>query len=333
MQSSQPLRLILMGTGPFAVPSFQRILESDDEVVLVVTRPVPPSVGKAKQPINPVLDLAIEYEATVAQPIDINSDDSVAMLQELKPDLLVVCDYGQILSNRTLATARLGGINLHGSLLPRHRGAAPIQWAILAGDRKTGVSVIHMTPKLDGGPILTERVTDIGLQETAGELEQRLCGIGVDAVSESLDLLRNSAGGQALGHPQDPQLATKAPRLKRSDGQIDWSRDADYIARHVRAMQPWPGSYSEVQGDDPQKLTRLIIRKATASRLLETPSLPPGMIAKTDSEWLVACGHGYLQLHVVQPSGKKEMTAAEFLRGHRLQPGHRFLLPQTESPQ
>lgn len=327
MESGKRLRMVLMGTGPFAVPSFQRIMESDDEVLMVVTRPVPPSVGKAKAPINPVLDLALEYDIRTEAPVDINAPESIQMLKDLDADLFVVCDYGQILSNATLAAAKLGGINLHGSLLPRHRGAAPIQWAILAGDRRTGVSVIHMTPKLDGGPILCERVTEIGIHETSGELEQRLCELGVDAVADALDQLRYWNGTSALGHPQDPLLVTKAPRLKRSDGQLDWTRDADYLARQVRALQPWPGSFSELDASDPKKTIRLIVRKATPVRWNEKPSVPPGMIVQTEPDFWVACGLGYLQLELVQPSGKREMGASEFLRGHRLQPGQKFLLP------
>jgi methionyl-tRNA formyltransferase len=327
MESGKRLRMVLMGTGPFAVPSFQRIMESDDEVLMVVTRPVPPSVGKAKAPINPVLDLAIEYDIRTEAPVDINSAESIKMLGELQADLFVVCDYGQILSNGALAAARMGGVNLHGSLLPRHRGAAPIQWAILSGDRRTGVSVIHMTPKLDGGPILTERVTEIGTYETSGELEQRLCELGVDAVVDALEQLRFWNGVSALGHPQDPQLVTKAPRLKRSDGQLDWTRDADHLARQVRALQPWPGSFSELESSDPKKVIRLIVRKATAVKLSEKPSMPAGMIVQTEPDFLVACGLGYLQLEMVQPSGKREMGAGEFLRGHRLQPGQKFMLP------
>jgi methionyl-tRNA formyltransferase len=327
METGKRLRMVLMGTGPFAVPSFQRILESDDEVVMVVTRPVPPSVGKAKQPINPVLDLALEYEIRTEAPADINSPESVKMLADIGADLFVVCDYGQILSNQALATAKLGGINLHGSLLPRHRGAAPIQWAILAGDRRTGVSVIHMTPKLDGGPILTERVTEIGPYETSGELEQRLCELGVDAVVDALDQLRFWNGSSPLGHMQDPQLVTKAPRLKRADGQLDWSREADFLSRQIRALQPWPGSFSELESTDPKKVIRLIVRKAIPLKFGEKPSVPPGMIVQVEPDFVVACGLGYLQLEMVQPSGKREMAASEFLRGHRLQPGQKFALP------
>lgn len=330
MDSGKRLRMVLMGTGPFAVPSFQRILESDDEVLMVVTRPVPPSVGKTKQPINPVLDLATEYEVPTAAPADINTPDTIRMLEALKADLFVVCDYGQILSNEALAAARMGGINLHGSLLPRHRGAAPIQWAILSGDRRSGVSVIHMTPKLDGGPILTERVTDIGAHETSGELEQRLCELGVEAVVDAIEQLRFWNGVSELGHLQDPLLVTKAPRLKKSDGELDWTRDADFLARQVRALQPWPGSFSELEFNDPKKQVRLIIRQAHAVKLSEKPAVPPGMIVQTDPDFLIACGLGYLHLEVVQPSGKREMGAEEFLRGHRLQPGDKFLLPSKQ---
>lgn len=338
METEKRLRMVLMGTGPFAVPSFQRLMESDDEVLLVVTRPVPPSVGRAKQPINPVFDLAMEYDLPTEAPQDINASESVRRLETLKPDLLVVCDYGQILSNQTLATAKLGGINLHGSLLPRHRGAAPIQWAILAGDRRTGVSVIHMTPKLDGGPILAERVAEIGVHETSGELEQRLCELGVQAVVDAIEQLRFWNGVAPLGQPQDPLLVTKAPRFKKADGELDWRRDADYLSRQIRALQPWPGSFSELETSDPKKVLRLIIRKATAIRLGEKPSMPPGMpsvppgmIVQTEPDFWIACGMGYLQIEVVQPSGKREMGADEFLRGHRLLPGQKFRLRSSDA--
>ncbi|MFM7290077.1 MAG: methionyl-tRNA formyltransferase, partial [Planctomycetia bacterium] len=182
------LKIVVMGTGPFAVPMFHGLLESaagpPHAVVAVVTRPAHAPTGR-RPPPNPMRDAAAAAGVPILDPERINDPDSIAAIRALGPDLLVVCDYGQILSPAALAVAPYGGINLHGSLLPRHRGAAPVQWAILAGDAVTGVSVIHMTPALDAGHVITTRETPIGLADTAATLEERLAGMGVDAVLDA----------------------------------------------------------------------------------------------------------------------------------------------------
>ena len=168
------MRLILMGTGPFAVPSFDAIRAQGHEIICVVTRPSVASSGKKDPPVSPVRQWASDHDLSIVDPISINDPATIQWLASLHADLMVVCDYGQILSKAALATTGLGGINLHGSLLPRHRGAAPVQWSILAGDARTGVSIIHMTPTLDGGPILHQSATDIGNTENSEQLEARL---------------------------------------------------------------------------------------------------------------------------------------------------------------
>jgi methionyl-tRNA formyltransferase len=186
VSAPQPsLRIVVMGTGPFAVPMFRAILESSHPVVAVVTRPAHAPAGR-RPPPNPMRDAAARAGVPILDPERINDPESIAAVRGLSPDLLVVCDYGQILSPAALAVAPYGGINLHGSLLPRHRGAAPVQWAILAGDATTGASVIHMTPALDAGNVIVAKETPINAAETAPQLEQRLAGMGVAAVLEAI---------------------------------------------------------------------------------------------------------------------------------------------------
>ena len=234
------MRLVMMGTGPFAVPTFRSLYETHHEVVALVTGPIRERRGRPT-PLNPLRDIAHEHGTPIFDPEDVNAPESRARLAAFGADLLVVCDYGQILSPATLATARLGGINLHASLLPKYRGAAPINWAIYHGETETGVTVIHMTPRVDAGPCVAQAATPIGPDETAAELEARLAELGAWFVRRAID---GSERGTLEALPQDAALASKAPRLKKTDGLIDWSRPAAAIKNHVRAMEPWPKTYT-----------------------------------------------------------------------------------------
>lgn len=232
------LRIVVMGTGPFAVPMFRALLQSRHAVVALVTRPDKAAPGR-RAPVNPMRAAAEAAGVAVTAPQRINDPAAIADLAALAPDLLVVCDYGQILAPAVLDVARLGGINLHGSLLPRHRGAAPVQWAILAGDEVTGACCIHMTPLLDGGSVINARSTPIGATETASQLEARLAAFGPELVLEAIERVaapHQPAG--AVGTPQDPVLVTKAPRLSKADGIVDWSLPAARIARMPRGLDP-----------------------------------------------------------------------------------------------
>jgi methionyl-tRNA formyltransferase len=226
--STGPLKIVVMGTGPFAVPMFQALLQSAHTVIAVVTRPAHAPVGR-RPPPNPMRDAAEAAGVLILAPERINDPEAIAAVQAISPDLLVVCDYGQILSPASLAVAPYGGINLHGSLLPRHRGAAPVQWAILAGDTVTGASVIHMTPALDAGNVIAARETPIGVAETASELEQRLAALGVDAVLEAIDRLIAAGPGSTPGVPQDP----RHPRAAAREGR--WHRGLVAAGRPHRA--------------------------------------------------------------------------------------------------
>lgn len=318
------MRLILMGTGPFAVPTFRTLLTSSHAVLALVTRPTGPvqTRGKSRPAPNPVRDLAQEYGLAVLASEDINAAAAQQQLSELHPELFVVCDYGQILSADTLRIAPLGGINLHGSLLPKYRGAAPLNWAIWRGETKTGVTVLHMTPHLDAGPCLVQLATEIGDDETAAELEPRLAQLGVPAVHEAIDLLSRWDRQSPLGWLQDPAHASRARRLKKEDGRINWSQPAIEIYRQFRALQPWPGIHCYWQGRSREPL-RLLVTGMHVERL--ATSAAPGTISESGERRLVVVtGDGALCIDQLQPAGKRVMAVDEFLRGYRPQVGDHF---------
>lgn len=317
------MRLAVMGTGPFAVPMLAALLDSPHDVAALVTRPTEAAKGREKAPANPMRDLAEKRGVAVYAPASINSDEGRQRLAELSPELLVVCDYGQILAGDVLAMVPLGGVNLHASLLPQYRGAAPIQWALLNGETETGVSVIHMTPRLDAGPILAVRRTAIGREETHPELEHRLALLGVEAVREALDLLSGWDRSSALGARQDTSQATKAPRLKKEQGLIDWTRTAEQIRNQVRALQPWPGSFTFWRRAGQEALRLVIDRVET----VDGASGEPGRVLVSDgARLMVATGSGGISILSLQPAGKRVMTAAEFLRGYPVRPDDQFTL-------
>jgi methionyl-tRNA formyltransferase len=319
----------MLGTGPFAVPTLRRLVASPHEVLRVVTRP--PRGRRAEAP--PMQTAAEELGLPLWQPDTVNSDDSRSRLSADAPDLLVVCDYGEILKPETLALTPHGGINLHGSLLPKYRGAAPVQWAVLNGDAETGNTVIQMTAGLDAGPCLGVDVLPIDPDESAGELEARLAARGGDLVLSVVDAL---AAGTAAPIKQDRTQASKAPRLEKEHGAIDWSRSAQAIKNQVRALDPWPRAYTSwIRPSDPQKSEpggssprsssqeplRLILHRTAVVSPSPNPEVHPGTILDAGAQrLLVATGDGALEILALQPAGKRVMQAAEFLRGYQLAP-------------
>lgn len=314
------MRIVMMGTGPFAVPTFESLLESEHDVAVLVTRPQPKMRTRGKAPANPMRESAEAHAIEVLCPEDVNDDAAREQLAALRPDLFVVCDYGQILSKESLSIPGLGGINLHGSVLPKYRGAAPVQWAILNGDDETGVTVIHMTPKLDGGPALTVRTTPIKPEETAAELEPRLSVMGVEAVHEAIAMLAAWDGESAVGTTQDASRATRAPRLKKSDGEVNWSRTVTEICNQIRALEPWPGSFTQWQRSSGQPVRLILDQVARAS--IDVSGAPPGTVVVSNGKQLcVATSDGVLSILKVQPAGKRVMEIDEFLRGYPIATG------------
>ena len=320
------MRIVMMGTGPFAVPTFSHLLTSPHEIVALVTRPVPPAKGRNKsksQVTNPMRDRALEAGLPIFEPASVNADEFAAQLTTFEADLYVVCDYGQILSRDVLALPQLGGINLHASLLPKYRGAAPINWAIYHGEAETGITVIHMTPKLDGGPCLIQESMRIEADVDAVELEHRLAVKGVAAVAKAIEILGEWDGHSTVGIQQDQALATRAPRLKKQDGLLNWQRTNVEICNHVRAFKPWPATYTFWQHPKRGSL-RLTIGDVCVERD-EIAGGPPGSIAHVDKQRLVVnCGDGLVSLKNLQPAGKKMQAVNEFLRGYPLQLGDTF---------
>ncbi len=314
-----------MGTGPFAVPTFEALRAGGFEIAMVVSKPVPVVKSRSGPPPSPVRSWAEQHGLTVFDPETINDPEAIARVASCEPWLMVVCDYGHILTPAALAASKIGGINLHGSLLPAYRGAAPVQWALLSGDEVTGVSVIHMTPKLDAGPIVITSETPIRDNETAGELEERLSQLGVAATLEATEKLLEWDGRSPLGRVQDPQRVTKAPRLSKADGDIDWGRSAREISCHVRGMQPWPVAFTHVQIDIDKPPIRLAIKQITLTDV-ESGDRSPGEIIIGDG-FQVATGDRLIEVVCLQPAGKRDMPAADFLRGRTFPEGSRLFSP------
>ncbi|MFN0052788.1 MAG: methionyl-tRNA formyltransferase [Planctomycetales bacterium] len=323
------LRLVMMGTGEFALPTFVGLCNTEHLVAALYTQPDRTGPGRHQGHANPMRQHALERGIPVFQPVQVNAPDALSQIQELHPDVLVVAAYGQILSSALLALPRLGAINVHASLLPKYRGAAPVAYAILHGESETGVSIIQILPRLDAGPILATAQTPIGALETAGELEDRLAQLAVPLIPP---VLAELAAGTARPISQSDSMATRAPKLTKEMGAIDWSRSAAEIDCQVRALQPWPKAYTwvETPGKPRHRIVVLEVRPARAS---SDSVPPPGTVVSLETEGLgVQTGSGPVELVRVQPDGKRGMTGGDYLRGNRVQPGHRLHAAASSDP-
>ncbi len=321
------MRIVMMGTGSFAEPTFVRLLASTHEVVGLVTQPERAAfkeTASSRQPRNTMKELALARGVPVLQPQSINTPDGAAALAALSPDLLVVAAYGQILSKEILSIAPKGGINVHASLLPRYRGAAPINWAIYHGEAQSGVTIIRMSTSLDAGDMLAQEAIDILPNETAGELEARLGPLGAKL---AIDIVDRLVLGPVVGTPQEKSLVTKAPKLTKEHGIIDWSRPAIAVCSQIRAMQPWPTAHTYLLRPESESM-RLIVNTATAIALppAEGKSLrETGSVFATDNRLIVRCGNDtFVEITELQPAGKRRMSARDFLRGNAIPPGARL---------
>lgn len=308
------IRTVFMGTPEFALATLEGLIAAGLELVGVYTQPDRPS-GRGKQlSAPPVKQLAEAHGIPVYQPLKLRLPEVVAELKALAPDLIVVVAYGQILPKSVLDIPRYGCINVHASLLPKYRGAAPINQAIIDGETETGVTTMYMDVGLDTGAMLVRRTTPIGPFETAGEVHDRLALLGRDAMDETLTRL---CAGTLVGETQDDTSSCYAPMLKKEQGLIDWNRPAREIHNRVRGLDPWPGAYTQLAGE-PLKLAR-------TRPEAEPHALPPGTVLGADRDGVrVACGEGTLTIGELQLPGRKRLPAAEFLRGCPLPAGTRL---------
>jgi len=314
------MRLVFLGSPSFATPVLRALLASPHEVSGLVTPPDRPRGRGRGVPASPLAELARERGVRTLRPKTTKDPAFVRELAGLEPEVLAVASYGEILRRDVLDLAPHGALNVHASLLPRWRGASPIQHAILAGDEETGVSVQRMVLALDEGDVLLAERTPIGSEESAGELLERLAELGGGALVRALDALQE---GRARFLPQDSGGVTYAPKLKKEDGLVDWSRSAEELARFVRAMTPWPGARARCP--DGRELVLLRARPVSGSPGVAAGRAPAGTaIVAAGGAFLVATGRGALELQEVKPAGRAAMTGAAFLRGARLAPGERL---------
>jgi methionyl-tRNA formyltransferase len=309
------VRIVFMGSGAFAIPSLEALLAAGHDVAAVVTQPDREKGRGLHASSPPVKTAALEHHLPVLQPRKVREPEAQAALRALAPELQVVAAYGQILPQSVIDIASRGTVNVHGSLLPRYRGAAPVQWAIARGETETGVTTMLIDAGLDTGPTLLARSTPIGEEETAPELESRLARMGGEVLVETVAGL---ADGSVRPVPQDEGRATLAPLLKKEDGRVDWRGSARAIERFIRAFQPWPGMTAAL-GGRALKLWRARVAPGSTQAAV-------GTVIGIDRESIVvACGEATaLRLLDVQPENGKRMSAAAFAAGARLQPGARF---------
>jgi len=302
------MRIVFMGSAELAVPSLKALLEcTADEVVGVVSQPDRPAGRKRVLTPCPLKSFAEEHGLNIMTPEKIGDPDSVQALADLKPDLFVVVAYGQYIPSKVIALAANEAINVHPSLLPRYRGSAPIQWAILNGDDVTGVSIIYLARTMDAGDILRQETHPIDQEDTSASLHDKLAQLGADLLLKAIDDIRFN---RVRRMAQDESKVIEIRKLTKEDGQIDWSLPATTIRNRVRAFDPWPGSYCSLPSGETLKVWKVTVEPGVGA---------PGELL--DDSLLVACGEGALRLNEVQPSGKSRMPSASFLNGHPLRQG------------
>jgi len=309
---SPSLKLVFCGTPGFAVPSLERLAEAGFEIALVVTQPDRPRGRGMELALSPVKQAALRLGLPVVQPEKIKSNaEFQARLEAIRPDAIIVVGYGRIVPQWMLDLPRLGNINLHASLLPKYRGAAPIQWAIANGESVTGVTTMKIDAGLDTGDILLQQEIAIAPDDTAETLAARLAEPGADLLVETL---RGLEDGTIQPRPQDNRSATLAPILRKEDGRIDFRRSAGEIRNRLRGFQPWPGGFTTFRGKNLQ------VANATVAQR----TLPAGELRMEVDGLFVGCGNSSLALLEVQPEGKKKMPVRDFVHGYRPQSGERL---------
>jgi methionyl-tRNA formyltransferase len=317
------MRVVFCGTPLFAVPTLKHLLaQSDFQIAAVITQPDRPRGRGQEISFSPVKEIALAASIPVHQPEKIRAPEAQELLQNLAPDVIVIIAYGQIIPARLLPIPKLGWINLHASLLPKYRGAAPINWAIVNGEEKSGVTSMRIDAGMDTGEILLQKEMEIGAFETAPELAARMSEIGAPLMAETL---RGLAGGTIVPRAQTHELASSAPMLKKEDGRIEWSRPAREIFNRIRGFAPWPGAYSTFRGQ-----TCHIWAEPASKELGERneqqgkPSVPGALIIQRNEVMICCGGTTYLRLLSVKLEGRRQVSAVEFVNGAHLLSGEHF---------
>ena len=315
------MKTVFFGTPAFAVPTLEQLFASSHDVAGVVTQPDRPRGRGQRVSPSPVKAVAAAKHVPLFQPEQMKDHDFVVALERLKPDLGVVAAYGKLLPDRLLELPRLGMINVHASLLPKYRGAAPIHRAVMAGEKESGITIIKLVREMDAGPMLRWEAIPIAPDETSASLEPRLAQLGAELLVETIDALE---AGRVVAHEQDPDQVTFAARLSRDDGRIDWTRTARQIHNQVRGLHPWPHAFGYLDG-----VRYLLLRTSVVESPAPSPSDPPPVVGQVleaaKDRLIVAAGQQTaLALLELQPEGRRPLTTRAFLAGHRLAPGAVF---------
>lgn len=308
----QGLRIIFAGTPDFAAPALAALIEAGHEIVLVLTQPDRPSGRGMKLKASPVKELALEHDIEVFQPETLKDSAAQSRIEDAKADVIIVAAYGLIIPTNVLNMPRLGCYNIHASLLPRWRGAAPIQRSLLAGDKETGVTIMEVVPALDAGAMISKGVVSITELDTAQTLHDALAKTGADLMVKAMENL--SKNGTLASTPQDDSLVTYAEKLQKSEATIDWNKSADAISKQVRAFNPFPVATALLNGE----VCRIWMATKKSGKGLA------GQVVATNETIDVACGEGVLSIHELQLPGGKRLKAREFLTGRQLPAGTQF---------
>jgi methionyl-tRNA formyltransferase len=317
------MRIVFCGTPSFAVPTLKHLLAQPDfEIAGVITQPDRPRGRGQEVSFSPVKETALATNVAVHQPEKIRALEAEALLRRLAPDCIVIIAYGQIIPARLLPIPKLGWINLHASLLPKYRGAAPINWAIVNGETRTGLTTMRIDAGMDTGEMLLQTEIDIRAKETAPELAARMAEIGAPLMAKTM---RGLAGGTLTPKPQNHAEASYAPMLKKEDGRIDWKKPATEIYNRMRGFAPWPGAYTTFRGQSCHVWAEPVSKEGSAGLASGASGAAPGTLFGEKEELFLLCGDAtVLRVLVVQVEGRKAVNAADFANGARLKSGERF---------
>ncbi|MEW6101180.1 MAG: methionyl-tRNA formyltransferase [Candidatus Omnitrophota bacterium] len=311
------MNIIFFGSSEFAVKPLEALIKRGYNICCVVTQPDRKKGRHLHLEGTAVKQLAREHQLKVLQPVNINSPEALLFLRKLEADLFVVISYGQILSGQVLLAPKLFAVNAHASLLPKYRGAAPINWAIIRGEKTSGISIIKMTEKMDAGPIIAQKSLNIEDGDDASSLEEKLSALAADMIVACIESIKNNSYKLT---PQPTQGISLAPKLRKNDGLIDWDKTAQEINNLVRACVKWPGAFTHYKG----KLLKIYKAQVTKPQSHKTTSKPGEIIWISKEEIVVATQEGALRILELQPEGKRRMLTAEFISGHKISSGENF---------